>query len=225
MDETAKENLASWKSSYSGSDYGKREYLKVKDGETVKVRILDVRPKKVRMCRIDVSGTRHPVTLSDDDISFIKKRNEKLGDKSKVQVKYRVALNVIDRRDGTVKIWEFSDHPKGPMGDLEGIVDTWEKLPTEFDVSIARKGTTQNDTTYSINIAPNQKPLTTEELALEKVDLSEYYKPNRERLESLLRGEVPKRKEDTNGNVETKEETTTVSATQENPLEDGESNV
>ncbi len=201
--------------------YSKTNYLKVKDGESASIRILNERPRQIFMVRVPVDGKQYPVTLDKGDNELIKKHNSGIKDEDKhLKIKKVNAVNVLDRRDETVKLWEFTETLKG---DIHGMVEQWKKLPTGFDIALSRTGTTRFNTRYKVTITPNQVALTTEELALEKVDLNEYYKPNRERLESLLRGEVPKRKEDTNEKAETKAETTTVSATQENPLEDGES--
>ncbi len=202
------------------SSYTKTNYLKVKDGETAPIRILNEVPRQIFMVRVPVDEKQYPVTLSKDDNELVKKYNTGITDEEKqLKVKKVNAVNVLDRRDGTVKLWEFTETLKG---DIHGMVEEWKKLPTEFDIALSRTGTTRFNTRYKVTITPNQKPLTTEELALDKVDLSEYYKPNRERLESLLRGEVPKRKENKNGTTE-KAETTTVQTPQTNPLEDGES--
>ena len=200
------------------SSYTKTSYLKVKDGESVGLRILNVKPRQVFMCRITVDGKQHPVTLSKEDNDLLKKHNTTIADEKKhLKVKKVNAVNVIDRRDGTVKLWEFTETLKG---DIYAMVEEWKKLPTQFDIALSRTGSGQFDTRYKVTITPNQKELTTEELALEKVDLNEYYKPNRERLVSLLRGEVPKRKE--NGNGKKAQATATVPQQQANPLEDGE---
>lgn len=198
--------------------YSKVNYLKVKDGEDVDVRILDSEPRQVFMVRIPVKGKQHPATLSKEDNELIKAHNETIKkDDDKLKIRKVNAVNVLDRRDGQVKLWEFSEKLKG---EIHTIMGRWKKGVTEFDVTVSRTGTTKNDTRYSVNITPNQNPLTAEELALEKVDLTEYYKSNPERLKSLLRGEVPKRKEDmTDKKVET---AVTVPPPQENPLEKGE---
>lgn len=200
------------------TNYTKTSYLKVKDGETALVRILDVAPRQIFMVRVPVGGKQYPVTLSKEDNEVIKKYNAGIKDEKKhLKVKKVNAVNVLDRRDGTTKLWEFTETLKG---DIHGMVEEWKKLPTEFDIALSRTGSGQFDTRYKVTITPNQKELTTEELALEKVDLNDYYKPNRERLESLLRGEVPKRREDKNGEAKA---TATVPTEQPNPLEDGES--
>lgn len=211
-------NLAdAWKP--DESTYTKTNYLKVKDGETALIRILDVAPRQIFMVRVPVGGKQYPVTLSKDDNELIKKHNAGIPDEKKhLKVKKVNAVNVLDRRDGTAKLWEFTETLKG---DIYGMVEEWKKLPTQFDVALSRTGTTQFNTRYKVTISPNQEKLTTEELALTKVNLGEYYKPNTERLVSLLKGEVPKRKEDTNG----KKSEATAPATvpqQANPLDEGE---
>lgn len=216
MTEKAKSLADAWKPDPSSS-YTKTPYLKVKDGETVGFRILDVAPRQIFMCRIPVGGKQYPVTLSKEDNELIKAQNVGIKDEKKhLKVKKVNAVNVLDRRDGVVKLWECTETLKG---DIHEMVEEWKKLPTEFDIKLSRTGVGQFDTRYRVTISTNQNKLTTEELALEKVDLNEYYKPNRERLESLLRGEVPKRKEN---ETEQKTEKATVAATPVNPLDDEE---
>ena len=132
-------------------------------------------------------------------------------------------MNVIDRRDGKVKLWEFSEEKKG---NIHAIVNRWKKLPTQFDIAITRTGV-KLATRYAIGITPNSEPLTEKELALAKTDLDEYYKPNPERLASLLAGKAPERKQDTDETTkETATATTKTTPTPEeesiNPLEEGE---
>ncbi len=201
------------------ANYSKTSYLKVKDGESAPIRILNEVPRQIFMVRVPVGGKQYPVTVSKEDNELIKKHNAGISDEKKhLKIKKVNAVNVLDRRDGTVKLWEFTETLKG---DIHGMVEQWKKLPTGFDIALSRTGTGQFDTRYKVTITPNQEPLTTEELALEKVDLNEYYKTNTERLTTLLSGKVPVRKENTNAKTEAK--TTPVPATQANPLEDGES--
>ncbi|KKL87297.1 hypothetical protein LCGC14_1936080, partial [marine sediment metagenome] len=163
-----------------------------------------------------VEGKRHPVSVEKSDNEKVKKAGHKI---RKVN-----AVNVIDRRDGGVKLWEFSEEKKD---NIHAIVKRYNKLPTQFDLAITRRGT-KLATRYSVGITPNQDPLTDKEKALTKIDLAEYYKPNPERLTSLLEGKVPERKQDTNGTTETTTQAAVTPATSSetkepatNPLEEG----
>jgi len=206
-----------WSAPKDGS-YTKVKYLQLEDEKSADVRILATEPKTIWKCNISINGVRYPATISREDSAVVDKFNEgkETDDKTRVRKSRRHIVNVLDRRDGLVKIWEMADETLDQIGP---IVDKWKKLPTEFDVTVTRRGV-KLKTKYVVGIAPNQEKLTTEELALEKVDLDEYFKPNRERLESLLRGEVPKRREDTNGKKT--ETAATVPTEQPNPLEKGE---
>lgn len=200
-----------WKSKTQQGDYEKVEYLKLADGETAHVRILDLQPFELYMVRIAVNGKRYPVSVLKEDNERVKAAGHNI---QKVN-----AVNVLDRRDGMVKLWEFSETRKG---DIHAIIESWKKMPTEFDLAIARRGKDKN-TRYSISIAPNQQPLTDEEKALTKINLSEYYKPSKERLNTLLRGKVPTRKETGESHNSDDEENTVPANTTANPLEDSES--
>ncbi len=183
------------RTSANGEQYQKAEYLNLADKETVSVRILDAQPKSVFMTKIAVNGKRYPCTVAKEDNERVKKAGHKI---QKVNI-----VNVLDRRDGKVKIWEFSEERKG---DIYNIMNRWKKGATEFDIAISRAGL-KLATRYSVGIDPNMEPLSAEELALPKVDLDKYYEHNVDRLNSLLNDEVPKRKEQP------------VEATQGNPLE------
>jgi len=209
------EGADAWKAKTGGGNYSKVEYLPITDGETVDVRILDVAPTEVYQTRIAIEGKRYPVSVEKSDNEAVKKAGHKI---QKVN-----AVNVLDRRDGSVKLWEFSEEKKD---NIHAIVKRWKKLPTQFDISITRRGT-KLATRYSVTISPNLDPLTDKEKTLTKIDLAEYYKPNPERLTSLLEGKVPERKQDTNGTTETQPQgaaTTTPASKEEaiNPLEDGD---
>ena len=196
------EGVDAWKAKVTGSgSYSKVEYLQIADGETVDVRVLNVRPKEVYQTRIEVEGKRHPVSVEKADNEEVKKAGHKI---QKIN-----AVNVIDRRDGTVKLWEFSEEKKG---NIHAIIKRWKKRADQFDIAITRTGL-KLKTRYSIGITPNSDPLTKAEQALEKTDLDEYYKPNPERLASLLAGKTPESKQDTAESTETTKETATATKT------------
>ena len=180
--------MAGWepdaKRNGTSENYTKPEYLNLADGETVSVRILDEMPKSVFMSKILVNGKRYPVTVAREDNERVKKAGHKI---NKVNI-----VNVLDRRDGKVKIWEFSEERKGEIHDT---MTRWKKKATEFDIAITRRGL-KLATRYSVTIDPNMEPLSEKELALEKVNLEEYYRLNVDRLNALLMGEIPKRKEE-----------------------------
>jgi len=214
MSNEASNPADAWKSKTGGGDYAKVAYLNLADGETVDVRILDIVPKEVYITRIPVNGKRYPVSLQKSDNEVVKNAGHKI---QKVN-----AANVLDRRDGVVKLWEFSEEKKG---DIHGIIERWKKMPTEFDISITRKGK-KLQTRYSLTISPNQEPLTDEEKALKKVDLDEYYKHNPERLASLLAGKVPERKTEENDTTSQKQEVGVAASSDDeeevNPLEESD---
>ena len=172
-----------WKPSESEGEYKKVEYLSLKDGETVDVRVLDEAPKQVFVTHIPVNGKRYPVSVPRDENERVRAAGH--------AIKKVNAVNVLDRRDGKVKLWEFTETRKN---DIFLIAKKWKKKPVEFDLSVTRTGE-KLKTRYSIQISPNMEPLTEKEKGLDKTDLHEYYKFNPERLNSLLKGEAPKRVE------------------------------
>jgi len=184
--------------------YAKVEYFSLKDGETASLRILDLAPISVFLTRILVNGKRYPVSVLKEDNERVKAAGHKIA--------LRHAINVIDRRDGKVKLWEFG---RDILGDVQATMKKWKKLPTQFDLSVTRRGQ-QLETRYSVTIDPNMEPLTEEELVLTKINLSEYYKPSKERLETLLKGEVPKKKEESD--TESKDDEVNLVTGETNPL-------
>jgi len=212
------EGADAWKAkarSYSGASV---EYIKIADGESVNLRILNKVPFPIKVHRIVVKGTGRPATCLEGIDTFgcpACAKGNKYTNKNTV--------SAIDRRDGKVKLWEFSETLKGQ---LHAMVLAWKKLPTEFDVVLSRTGKTKDDTRYALVISPEQKPLSEAEQKLETPDLAEYYKPNRERMETLLQGKLPEKKQDQNGTTETQPQAATTPATGKeepavNPLEDG----
>ncbi len=205
-----------WKANprtYSGTAV---DYLKIADGESVNLRILNKVPFPIKVHRIVVNGTGRPTTcLNGVDALGC----PACGKGSKYQNKN--AVNVIDRRDGKVKLWEFSEEKKG---DIHAMTLAWKKLPTEFDVVLSRTGTTKDNTRYAIVISPTQGTLSEAEQALETIDLAEYYKPNRERMETLLKGKLPEKKKQNETTSTQPQEATATKSSEEppvNPLEEG----
>lgn len=179
MSEQEKDPMEGWKPSARFA--GKADFLSIEDGESVDLRVLDKFPREAFKTTFQVDGKYYPVTLTKEGSEAVKAKG--------LTVKKVNAVNVIDRRDGSVKVWEFSEFAKGSIYEMS---KRWKKLPTEFDITISRTGK-KLATRYTLTISPNQEPLTDSEKALEKINLAEYYTPNQERLESLLKGEVPKR--------------------------------
>jgi|GEM_PF-5351886 len=167
----------------SGEDLPKVEYFKLKDGEEAEIRILNDVPLVAFVTYIPINGKRHPVTVLKEDNERVKADGHK--------IQKGISVNVLDRRDKRVKIWTFRDRQ---MGQVQAIMKKWKKLPTEFDLSITRRGV-DLQTEYDITIAPNMEPLSEAEKTLALVDLVEYFKPNKERLDALLNGKTPDKKE------------------------------
>ena len=208
-----------WSPASGGGDFSTVEYLKIEAGKSATVRILQNKPTVVENhCRIEVNKNGRlvglPVVVSEEDAHLVREKN--------ISLKTLHSLIVLDRRDGKVKIWEPSSEK---IRDIGNIVNQWNKYPTEFDVVISRTGSGKTTTRYSITISPNQAPLTEEEMSLEKPDLSDYYKPNRERLLTLLSGKTPGKKEASTeeGSGETfKADAPVAPSPNKNPLETSE---
>jgi len=165
-------------------------WFNLKDGENGDLRILTPNPKQMWVHRIVVNGKRYPAVclgLKECPAPHEKGKN----------ATPRYAFVVIDRRDKVVKIWEMNSRTFKALQSLVTKKDENGKLiygdPTGYDLSVNRVGS-KTDTQYLL--IPGVKSLMLDaEKALAQPNLDDYYKPNRERMEVLLRGEVPKRKE------------------------------
>lgn len=186
-----------------GATFAKVEYFHLKDGESADIRFL-TEPITRWIHTIAVKGKNYPATCIE---SPTKCPAHQAGQKAK-KIKASV---VLDRRDGKVKLYEFSNRG---LEKIKAVKDTVAALkpelqnPTLFDIKISRTGKTKDDTNYSMSLGANLTPLSEAEKNLQKPNLDEYYKENKERMETLLKGELPKRKEEA-----------TATTTNANPLE------
>lgn len=98
------------------------------------------------------------------------------------------AINVIDRTDGQVKIWQFSRAIKERIEQLA----TRHGNPMEFDLILTRKGT-KLETRYTLD-AGDKKPLTEAEKQLKPYNLVEIFKPTPiDILKQYANGVIPSR--------------------------------
>jgi len=99
----------------------------------------------------------------------------------------RYVVNILDRADGTLKLYEFGRRVKKA---IEAIADLYGD-PTKYDLIITRKGMKMEDTTYTVIPAREETPLTEAEVALPKYDLEKLYVITpKEKVEAFLRGET-----------------------------------
>lgn len=85
-------------------------------------------------------------------------------------------INIIDRKDGKIKIWSFG---RGLKKDISEIAEGFGN-PENYDLTIKRVGTTKTDTRYSALPTKNASPLTEEEKAMVLTDaynLEKIYAP------------------------------------------------
>lgn len=75
-----------------------------------------------------------------------------------VKLRYQVIL--FNKTDKLAQLFEFGPQIFGQVGDL---YEDWGE-PTEIDITIARKGSTQYDTEYVVNPVPKSEPLTKREI-------------------------------------------------------------
>ena len=75
------------------------------------------------------------------------------------KLRYQVLL--YNKTDKLAQVYEFGPQVFGEFGEL---AEDWGE-PTEFDVTIGRTGSTQFDTSYSVNPSPKSIDLTDEETA------------------------------------------------------------
>jgi len=111
----------------------------------------------------------------------------------------RYAVNVLDKADGKVKLWEFGRRVKVA---IQTIAEDYGN-PNEYDLIITRKGTNANDTVYTVIPAREAKPLTEAENALPRPNLELLYANTPvEKIEAYLKGDVSKK-----DNTEAKDDT------------------
>ncbi len=75
-----------------------------------------------------------------------------------VKLRYQVVL--YNKSDNVAQIYEFGPQVFTLIGDL---YEDWGE-PTDFDMTISRQGSTQYDTSYSVNPLPKSEDLTKEQL-------------------------------------------------------------
>jgi len=174
-------NPSAWVSGGSSSGGGKNiSWFNLDDGQSADVRLLDPNPLDVWVHRILVNGKRYPTVC-------LGKKEDCPACKAENKASSRHIFNAIDRRDKNSKVLELNYKTfqllrvvVGKMGD-----------PTEYDITINRIGKGK-DTQYPI-FPGSKSPLTEAEKQSTKVELNTYYAKNRERMETLLRGELPRR--------------------------------
>lgn len=193
-EQATQDPLSKWKPEDTEGWGAPTEYFKVKDGERATFRIVSD-PKKLYIHRIPAAGKEHPATCLGEGCPACAKG---------VAKQLRHAMAVLDRRDKKVKIWEISNTQKG---EIYAIAQEYGE-PAGLDLVISRKGTRKEDTKYTLMPGKNQSPLTEEEKTLSVPNLDEYYKANKERMDTLLKGELPAKKKD----VEMKTEETVTAA-------------
>jgi hypothetical protein len=159
------------------------QWFNLNDGESADVRILTPNPKQMWVHRIVVNGKRYPaVCLGFKECPAPHEKGKNAAP--------RYALTVIDRRDKAAKIWEMNHRTFKVL--LTIVAKKGD--PTGYDLNVSRVGKS-TDTQYPIMMGDSTVPLSDGEKAVVQPNLEEYYKANKTRMEALLRGEVPKRKE------------------------------
>lgn len=172
-------------------NFPKIEYFHIKDKESADIRFL-TEPLRKWVHMIPVKGKNYPAVCIGSS------PQECPAHQAGQKAKRVMASLVLDRRDGKIKLYEFSNRS---LEKIKAVKNTVAKLrpelsnPTMFDIQISRTGTTKDNTNYSMTLGANMAPLTDAEKALPRPNLEEYYKENSERMETLLKGDVPKRKE------------------------------
>lgn len=101
----------------------------------------------------------------------------------------KYAINVIDRTDGKVKIWQFSRTIKEDIMKFAQLNGD----PNGYDIVITRKGLTRDDTEYRVSpVIASVAPLTKEEQALKLFALASIFKATPvDKINSYLAGRVP----------------------------------
>ncbi|RXF11087.1 hypothetical protein EG878_14625 [Enterococcus faecalis] len=206
-------DIVNQKDKKGGGDYQEVEFLPVPIGLT-KFRILDAQPFAYEEYWSNKGnggkGTSIPVVEGDllekenqeyldrelpkaKKIKDAKKRKEAMKKVYQAQPwkkRQKFAINVIDRSDGKVKVLDkglavFREIKKYAMNDEYGD-------PRQYDMTLERSGEGLG-TEYSITPARSNTPLTSDELALEKVDLEklrDYSNYTAEQVMRVAKGET-----------------------------------
>ncbi len=162
---------------FSGGDILR---LSVKDGQKVTLRVLGryvffrqhwfEKIKRGSIC----NGVNCPVCASGDRGSL------------------RYVVNVLDKADGKIKLFEFGRRVKTS---IENIAEDYGN-PEGYDLIIRRTGSGAEDTVYTITPARDSVPLTEAEKALVKYDLTKLYAPTPlEKVNSFMQGVIPQRQD------------------------------
>jgi hypothetical protein len=100
----------------------------------------------------------------------------------------KYAVNVIDRTDGKIKIWQFSRTLKEDIMKFAEINGD----PNGYDIVISRKGLKRDDTEYRITPTMKVEPLTKEESELKLFSLPTIFKATPvEKINEFLAGRIP----------------------------------
>ncbi len=102
----------------------------------------------------------------------------------------RYAVNVIDRQDGLVKLWEFGRRVKTS---IMNIADKYGD-PSKYDLTVMRKGMGAQDTVYTVIPAREEQSLTEAEKKLATYDLERIYAITPKNVVmAYLEGRVPEK--------------------------------
>jgi len=171
-----------WGESRANTESGGSNLSKfsLKDKETAQIRMLGKRKeakihwgahasKKMIVCpKTDDPKAACPIC----DIA------ERTGNKD-IKASWRCFINVIDRRDGVLKVWDFAPQTKQIIHSIiANRVDINKENPlTNYEIRVTRKGT-GFDTTYEFQISSKPVALTPEDQALSgnMINLEEQYK-------------------------------------------------
>jgi len=107
----------------------------------------------------------------------------------------RYVVNIIDKADGKVKIWEFGRRVKVA---IQNVAEDYGD-PTGYDLIVRRTGMDADNTVYTVTPAREAVVLTEAEKSLPKYDLEKLYGITApEKVQSYLSGVIPQRKKETN---------------------------
>jgi len=194
--------------SANGGGFSRVENLKMQQGENV-LRIVGTYKMFEQywlpnVKRTVVAGPRKncPIFNNPDRLKFMEE-GRKLKDEGKDEAaraafrkgysfepKVVYAVNVVDKADGTMKVWKFSRNMKE---EIMSIVSQFGD-PTEYDLVVTRTGT-KLKTKYKVTPVRERSPLTEEEKKLRVHNLNKLFQPTAiEKVQSYLRGVIPEKK-------------------------------
>lgn len=176
---------------FDTNDSGKKqEFTKFPEGVT-KIRLIDPEPN-VRWTHW-LNKENRSVNCPGRGCPICEIRSKQKANKEPYSygMSRRLAIQIINRNTGKLEIMEQGITFFNELKELRAMLAEKGEDIYDYDISVRRRGTGQNDTTYRLD--PDEKVELTEEdkkLIEEAIDLKEYFKPHEpKKILRVLNGE------------------------------------